>query len=63
MAVYVDLLQSRRMRHCRDERGIHLVDGDLFCHGYVCSPLEVGPGNSGCSEAPRRTQSRFSVLR
>ena len=53
MAVYVDLLQSRRMRHRRDERGIHLVDGELLCHGYLCSAVDVGPGDSGCSAALR----------
>ena len=41
MAVYFDLLQSRRMRYRRDERGIHFVDGELLCHGYVCSAVEV----------------------
>ena len=52
MAVYVDLLQSRRMRRRRDERGIHLVDGELLCHGYVRSAVDVGPGEFRMQRGP-----------
>ena len=34
--------------HRRDGRGIRLVDRVLLRHGYVCSAVEVGPGDSEC---------------
>jgi hypothetical protein len=51
------------MRHRRDERRIRLVEGVLLCHGHVSSAVDVRPGDSRCSVAPRRERSKRSGVR
>ena len=51
--LYILILQSRRMRYRRDERGIHFVDGELLCHGYVSSAVEVDWAISDAGVAPQ----------
>src|SRR4029453_13950550 len=64
VAVYVDLLQSGRMRHRRDERGIHLVNPQPLCHGYVSSAVECDraiPNAAWAATATHQTLCRAGV--